>query len=711
MTRRPLRADAGPVLAVLLAFAAVAVLSRESFGSSAEPSFFYPAAGIGVGAMLITRRGLWPWIALAVVTAEIWVEVYFQTPMVVSAGFAAANAIEPLVGASLVSFWCAGRPDLRKRWDFAYFIAGACLIAPLVGGLIGGTTISIHYGTSWLDALVTWWAGDALGILVIAAPILLWAKQSEVLGRRPWDAVGVLVLTVVLSVTTFWTQSPPSMLILPVLAWAAFRLDMLGAALAGAVAAYLANVMTSHGRGLFSSAEVSPVARAVLTQGYLAVIVVVAMLIAQEAAARLNAVREREIERRERIRLETLSRLAHQLSAALTPAEIGQALESHVLNEAGASALSLGLVSADGRKLEWLIATGFLPSMIDTSDGGLDLSERAMSTDVVKSGTPIAVHTAAEYAAAYPQRAHVLRLGSVESMVSWPLTSGGEPFGALQMVWPDRQPLDEAQRAYVSAVATLVSQALVRARMHADEHARAAVLHSVAQPVAQLDTVGLEYSALYRPADAAHGLGGDWYTVMALPGRRTYLAVGDVIGHGLLAVEDMVQLRSTGNAYAHQGLSAAQLLTELNGFAVHQIGGEFATNFVAIFDPDQGSLSYGSAGHLPALLRRAETGEVVRLADAQGPMLGPFDDAVYVERTVRVGPGDVLAMYTDGLVEHYDEDLMAGISHLEQVILAWPPDALLDCEALARDVAPAPFTDDLCLLIVRFTGPKERNDR
>ena len=102
------------------------------------------------------------------------------------------------------------------------------------------------------------------------------------------------------------------------------------------------------------------------------------------------------------------------------------------------------------------------------------------------------------------------------------------------------------------------------------------------------------------------------------------------------------------------------------------------------------------------MLRRAATGEVLRLAEASGQMLGPFDDSVYTQATVRVEPGDVLIMYTDGLVEHYDADLNVGLGHLEEVVAAWPPAALLDCEALARDVAPDSHDDDVCLLVARF---------
>lgn len=703
-----LRAEPFRVLAVFLAFAGFAAMSLKWFGAWEGPAFFYPAAGVASAALMLSHRARWPLLLVAVVAAEFLVDALYPNPAWVTAGFVAANVAEAVVGASLVLGWCGGRPDLGNRRDFAGFIVGACLIAPLVGGLIGGSVTSVDYGSSWVSAVLTWWAGDALGVLVVATPILLWTTQSVVVRRRPWELAGILVATAALSVSAFWTDVPRSIVILPVLAFAAFRLNMLGAALAGALAAILANLLTSRVRWLSGAVHASPESQVALTQIYVAVIFVVALLIAQEAAARQSAVREHEIERRERIRLETLSRLAAQLSAALTPEDIAEALADQVLNEAGAKSVAMSVLDADGRMLECVATAGFPESGGVDGPARVPLSERSLAVDVVKSGQPVEFGSMAEYLNAYPEQLGMA--GRVGSIVGWPLSSDGQQVGVLVVVWPDSQPMDsqpmdDAQRAYISAVSTIVSQALVRARIYADERARALVLHSVAQPTSPVEVAGMQYQALYQPADAAHGLGGDWYSVMSLPDGRTYLAIGDVIGHGLLSVEDMVQLRSTGNAYAHLGMAAGQMLTEMNHFAASHIRGDFATNLVVLFDPGQFTLSYSSAGHLPPFLRRAATGEVVRLAEASGPMLGPFDDAVYVQSTVAIEPGDVLVMYTDGLVEHYDEDLKAGIAHLEHVLEAWPPEALLDCEALVRVVGPDSHDDDLCLLVVRFGAP------
>ena len=405
-------------------------------------------------------------------------------------------------------------------------------------------------------------------------------------------------------------------------------------------------------------------------------------------------------------RLETLSRLAQQLSAALTPQDIGAALTEEILNAAGADALSLGLVSVNGRDLEWVTASGYAPGALDDMARVVLLSDRSVSTDAVRSGQPISVGTSAEYAESYPDRGEWQGLSGAESTVGWPLTAGGEPLGVLLLVWTEPQPLDTAQRAFISAVATMASQALVRARIYSDEHARAAVLQSAVMPNSPVATSRLDLCVTYAPADVSHGLGGDWYDVMPLPDNRIYLAVGDVVGHGLPAVEDMAQLRIAGRALAHHGLQPAQLLSELNGFARDTSHGKFATMAVAIFDQTDSSLSYSTAGHPPPLFRRSASGEVRRLSDAHGPVLGPLPRPAYTEARLPVRPGDILMLYTDGLVERHAEDIETGIGIAERIVAGWDPDIdiSLNCDLLSELLASRNRSDDVCVATVRFTA-------
>ena len=513
----------------------------------------------------------------------------------------------------------------------------------------------------------------------------------------------MVAVTAALSLTAFWWQAPPTLLLLPVMAWAAFRLDVIGAAIAGAALAFTLNYATGSGRGLFTELHLAAPGRLAVTQGFIGVIVLVAMLIAQEAAGRVAAVRRGDAERRERDRLETLAQLAQRLSAALTPSQIGDAVVTQLFDDAGAQAVALGLLNSDGSRLQW-VKTAELPAACARQarsrhpprrphGGHRDSAYRATRGHRQRCGIPAAVSRYGDMMAAT----------GAEALVNWSLTSGGKPIGVLGLMWTRPQPLDAAQLAYVSAVATMVGQALVRAQVYADEHARAAVLQAAVLPTEPADIAELDLAVSYEMADAVHGLGGDWYDVMSLPKQRTYLAVGDVVGHGLPAVEDMAQLRTAARAMALQGLPPARLLAELNAFTAHTSHGRFATIAVAIFDPLAGVLSYGLAGHPPPLLRRSRDGNVVRLVDADGPVLGPIRDATYTEGQVKLERGDILVMYTDGLVERSGRDIETGISQAERLLASWRSENALaqGCRQLTETLASPPRQDDVCVIAVR----------
>lgn len=696
--------EAARVFAVVLLICALsAILTRGVFGSESDPAFFAPAAGVAVAVAILSRRSLWPVIVAAIVLGELAAGLLLGNSPAVSAGYSTANVTGTLVGAWLALRWCGGAPDLRIRRELGLFIAGACLIGPALAGLIGGTTIHLADRTGWAENVVRWWIGDGLGVLIAATPILLWTRQSYIVRARPRETATVLVLTAVASAAAFLWQVRPAILLLPILAWAALQLDMLGAALAAVVVACGATVTSSPGRGVLYSATLSPSAEVMLNQLLVAVLTTVTLVVAQEASGRHQAVREREIERRERVQLQGLSQLAQQMSAALTPEDIGRALESHVIKEVGAQGVSLGLLSREGH-LVWAVAPGYPQKIRDEFSPQSELDAPLLGTDVVRAGRPVMVRSQEEYEARYGASVRWLKMGGTQSIAGWPLTGGGKPFGALIVIWAEPQQFDVAQVAYLSAVTTLVGQALVRARIYADEHARAAVLQSALTPDNPLRTGGLDVCMGYQPADVSEGLGGDWYDVLSLPKNRIYFAVGDVVGHGLPAVEDMAQLRTAGRALAHHGLPPAQLLADLNTFTRHASQGKFATMFVAIFDFTSGELAYGSAGHPPALLRRASTGSVLRLSETAGTVLGPLAETTYVEGSVRIHPNDVLLMYTDGLVERIGMDLEAGISAAERLIATWAVDAELAalCDELHKSLSPLPRMDDLCIIAVRF---------
>ncbi len=656
---------------VFVAYLAGATASALAFSSTV--SAFFAPGGITVAALLLTRRRLWPVIVGALVAAELLVDRVSGLSWAISGGFALGNAAEAVVGAALVRTWCGGIPDLRRTRDLSLYVLGAAGVGALCGALIGGATKWWAFGVPPIQGMTQWFAGDAIAVLVVGTSILLWTKQSYILRSRPLETASILAGAAVLSVVGFMTDIPPGTTVLPILAIAAVRLGVLGTALTGVVVAAISNYLTGWHYGLLGKADTSDPLRVAMAQLFVIVLVLTAMVIAQEVSKRTSAVQERDVERGQRLRLESLSELAQQLAAALTPVDVGAALERSLPRELGATSLSLGLLGEDSGRLEWVAGREDFP--------------RTAADAAVRTAKPVVVDPADDDGCGYG---------------AWPLFSGEKVIGVLLVGLSQPNPIDAEQLSYGSAVAALVGESLVRAQTYADEHARAAVLHSALHPASQLPPAGIEFGVCYEPADAVRGLGGDWYDVLPLPKNRTYFAVGDIVGHGLQAVEDMAALRSAARTLAHRGESPAEVLADLNDFTEDVVRSEFATMVVAVFDHTAGVLTYSSAGHPPAFVRKAETGRVLQLSEANGPLLGPLRAASYEDGVIRLDSGDVLVMYTDGLVERPGLAVSAGISRAEQVIAQLPEAALLDCEALVETLVPPPRSDDICVLAVRF---------
>jgi serine phosphatase RsbU (regulator of sigma subunit) len=431
---------------------------------------------------------------------------------------------------------------------------------------------------------------------------------------------------------------------------------------------------------------------------------------AETTSRALERARLRQAERREHARVETLADLTRLLAAALTPEAIGEAVIDCLCAAAGgADALCLGVISQDGRRLVWITTAGCAEGVREQfSDLPMDVP--ASETDAARTGRPVIIRTPAEYEQRYPGPDTSAILADGSSWLTWPLWAGTKPVGAIGLMWRQPQQFESGQLAFVAAVADIVAQALVRARVYADEHAIAAVLQRAIMPAAAAVIPGLEIGASYRQAGTTHQIGGDWYDAMALPGQRAYLAVGDVVGHGLTAAEDMTQLRNAGRTLAIAGYQPASLLEELARVTDWATSGKFATVAAAIIEPDVSVVTYATAGHPPILIRRAKTGTVEIPPPAEGPALcfpGGQDLPQYTQGQTGFDAGDIMLMYTDGLIERRGEDLEEGIARVAERLQAWQPGAPLSslCDELIASLAAEPQLDDMCVLAVSRPGP------
>ena len=218
---------------------------------------------------------------------------------------------------------------------------------------------------------------------------------------------------------------------------------------------------------------------------------------------------------------------------------------------------------------------------------------------------------------------------------------------------------------------------------------------------------GVDCAGYCRPA---HGIGGDYYDFLTLSGGRMGIALGDVAGKGIPAALLMASLQASLRGQRLSGpADLGQLMTNLN-FLIHEASPEnrYATFFYGELDTAARRLDYVNAGHNAPMIFRAG-GEVERLR-ASGPVVGLVDAARFEQRSVGVGPGDVLVVYSDGISEAMnasDEEWGEGqLADAARSVMPCEPQKLIDKLFAAADAfaGGAVQHDDMTVVVVRMTA-------
>jgi anti-sigma regulatory factor (Ser/Thr protein kinase) len=187
---------------------------------------------------------------------------------------------------------------------------------------------------------------------------------------------------------------------------------------------------------------------------------------------------------------------------------------------------------------------------------------------------------------------------------------------------------------------------------------------------------------------------------------RIGIIVGDCVGRGLAAAAVMGQLRSSARALLLTGESPATLLEHLDSVAAFIPDAFCTTVFVAILDARSETLSYSSAGHVPAVLTNGEA-QPQLLTDARSVPLAVHRDEPRPQATATLTSGSTLLLYTDGLVERRGEPIDAGIARVADVMTQTtelPVDTVAD--TMLDRLAPAlGYDDDVAIVLYRHPGP------
>lgn len=320
-----------------------------------------------------------------------------------------------------------------------------------------------------------------------------------------------------------------------------------------------------------------------------------------------------------------------------------------------------------------------------------------------------------------------------DGQVTVPLHGADTLHGVLVLAPRAHAGDDALDRGALAATGQQGGVALDRAVLHeqsvsvAHELQRAMLTEHLPQPE------GARISTDYRPAERSLEVGGDWYDAFWVDDTTLALTVGDIVGHGLQSATAMGQLRTVVRSYAESGVGPAGVLARVDRFVRRRGVGFGSTLVYAELDVTTGRLAFACAGHLPPLLTTDGGPEFLWqgrwmplgvVASATTPARAPASiaaDRSGLHATLPTGPepgqgsvdlraGDVLWLYTDGLVERRGRSLRKGLEELARAAVGIPGagDDELIAALLGGDVNE---DDDACVLRLQWGGRTARSAR
>ncbi|MEU8485054.1 SpoIIE family protein phosphatase [Streptomyces sp. NPDC048641] len=327
--------------------------------------------------------------------------------------------------------------------------------------------------------------------------------------------------------------------------------------------------------------------------------------------------------------------------------------------------------------------------------------------------------------------------GLIQSTLAVPMVAHDTVVGLARFArTKGSEPFNDRDRALAVELAARAAVCIDNARLYRREHERALILQRSLLPPDDPEASGLDIACRYLPGNAATEVGGDWFDVIELPGHRTALVVGDVMGRGLRAAVAMGELRTAVRTLALLDLEPAEVLSALDEIArglgapgspsspapgpgpgrgvqqatraARRTGDAdlsevyLATCVYAVYDAVTRRCTFANAGHLPPVV--VEPGEGALMLDVPPGMPLGVGGEPFEEVEVELPEGALLALYTDGLVESRDHPLDEGLSAFRSA-LDDPSPALEEvCDHVLTTLDTHHGEDDIALLMARVQG-------
>jgi serine phosphatase RsbU (regulator of sigma subunit) len=265
-----------------------------------------------------------------------------------------------------------------------------------------------------------------------------------------------------------------------------------------------------------------------------------------------------------------------------------------------------------------------------------------------------------------------------------------------------RRRLTDEDVAVAEQLGRRAAVAVENSRLHTKLARVAETLQQSLLPEALPDIPGWEAASLYRPAQTEQRIdvGGDFYEFFEHD-DVWFALIGDVTGKGVTAASMTALMRHGARVASRAEPSPAAILRRLDEALKQQAKPSLCTALCLSLHAEHVVLS--SAGHPPALIVAADG--ALRHAPDPGPLLGAFDDAAWTEQSVPISRGDMLMLYTDGVIETPGDDDRFGEARLRALVsehASDPPDALLRrLDTALERFRSGPVGDDVAVLALR----------
>ncbi len=278
-----------------------------------------------------------------------------------------------------------------------------------------------------------------------------------------------------------------------------------------------------------------------------------------------------------------------------------------------------------------------------------------------------------------------------------PLRVGGRVIGVLELITHEERDFRAQDVRLIEAFADRVALAVDNARAYGRQQEIAGVIQEALVPTPSVRLPGIAIAGRYVPS---REVGGDFYAVLPVGHGRVGLAIADVSGKGIPAATLSARARYLLEAFVLDGRPSEAVLARMNSVLTRDAAsGLFVSLFYGVVDPEAGTLRYTRAGHPTPLLLRAGV-QAPEALEAPGLLLGVDAAARYSAVEVQVGPGDLLAMFTDGIIEARRPD---GEEFGDR--------RLVDYLIELREAQPERIADEIMAAVGRWSGNGPTDDQ